>query len=108
MKAKQALVGITAVVGMSVAGSALAVDSAAAMKLAQEKACLSCHSVDKKIVGPAFKEVAAKYKGNKGAEAKLVEKVMKGGSGVWGQIPMPPNNVTKEQAKELVDWVLSL
>jgi cytochrome c len=77
--------------------------------LAQKNACMSCHGVDKKIVGPAFKEVAAKYKGDKTAEAKLIAKVKAGGKGVWGQIPMPPNpQVKDEDLKKIVEWVLSL
>jgi cytochrome c len=77
--------------------------------LAQKNACMSCHGVDKKIVGPAFKEVAAKYKNDKGAEAALVAKVKAGGKGVWGQIPMPPNpQVKDEDAKKIVHWILSL
>ncbi len=92
--------------GLALTGLAQAqVDPA---KLAGEKACLACHTVDKKVVGPAYKDVAAKYKGDKGAEAKLVQKVLKGGVGVWGQIPMPPNAGLKEdEAKILVKWVLS-
>ena len=80
------------------------------MALATKSACTACHAVDKKVVGPAFKEVAAKYRSDKGAEAKLVEKVKKGGSGVWGQVPMPPNSpqVKDEDIKALVHWVLSL
>jgi cytochrome c len=78
-------------------------------ELAKKNACTACHAIDKKLVGPAYKDVAAKYKGDKGAEAKLVEKVKKGGSGVWGQVPMPPNtNVKDEDVKTLVKWILSL
>jgi len=77
--------------------------------LAQKKGCLACHSVDNKIVGPAYKDVAKKYKGQKGIEAKLVEKVLKGGKGSWGEVPMPPNTqVNEAEAKQLVGWVLSL
>lgn len=77
--------------------------------LAKAKNCLACHSVDNKVVGPAYKDVAKKYAGDKTAEAKLVEKVMKGGSGTWGAIPMPANpQVTAAEAKTLVKWVLSL
>ena len=77
--------------------------------LAQKSGCLACHSVDTKVVGPAFKDVSAKYKG-KGAEAKLVEKVKKGGSGVWGPIPMPANSpqVKDDDIKTIVSWVLTL
>jgi cytochrome c len=76
-------------------------------ELAQKKNCMACHAVDKKLVGPAFKDIAAKYAGQKDAVAKLSEKVIKGGSGAWGQIPMPANAVTQEEAKTLVTWVLS-
>ena len=76
---------------------------------ADEGGCLSCHSVDTKVVGPAFKDVSAKYKG-KGAESKLVAKVKAGGSGVWGPIPMPANSpqVKDEDIKTIVRWILSL
>jgi cytochrome c len=76
-------------------------------ELAQKKNCMACHAVDKKLVGPAYKDVAAKYAGQKDAVAKLAEKVIKGGSGAWGQIPMPANAVTPDEAKTLVTWVLS-
>lgn len=78
--------------------------------LAQKSGCLACHGVDKKVLGPAFKDVAAKYKGSKGAEAKLVAKVKKGGSGVWGPIPMPANSpqVKDGDIKSIVKWILSL
>ncbi len=79
------------------------------LALAQKSGCTACHSVDKKIVGPAYKDVAKKYAGDKTAEAKLITKVEKGGMGVWGQIPMPPNTQVKpEDVKKLVEWVLSL
>ena len=78
-------------------------------ELAKKNACTACHSIDKKLVGPAYKDVAKKYAGNAKAEAMLIEKVKKGGTGVWGQIPMPPNaNVKDEDVKTLVKWVLSL
>ena len=78
------------------------------MALATSRNCMACHSVDKKVVGPAFKDVAAKYKGDKTAADRLAEKVMKGGSGVWGVVPMPANTqVTDAEAKKLVAWVLS-
>ena len=76
--------------------------------LAQKSGCMACHAIDKKLVGPAYKEVAAKYKGDAKAEAMLVDKVKKGGVGTWGQIPMPPNAAVKdEDIKTLVKWVLS-
>ena len=78
-------------------------------ELAKKSACTACHAVDKKLVGPAFKDVAAKYRGQKDAEAKMVEKVKKGGQGVWGPVPMPPNaSVKDDDIKTLVKWVLAL
>jgi cytochrome c len=77
--------------------------------LAQKKNCLACHQTDKKLVGPSYKEVAAKYAGQKDAAAKLAEKIQKGGTGVWGQVPMPANpQVNAEEAKTLATWVLSV
>jgi cytochrome c len=75
--------------------------------LAKAKNCMACHAVDKKMVGPAYKDIAAKYAGQKDAAAKLADKVIKGGTGVWGQIPMPPNAVSKDEADKLVAWVLA-
>ena len=76
--------------------------------LAQSKGCLACHQVEVKVVGPAFKDVAAKYKGDSDAPAMLAAKVKAGGVGTWGQIPMPPNaTVSDEEANTLVLWVLS-
>jgi len=81
----------------------------AAQDLANKSGCLACHTVDKKVVGPAYKDVAAKYAGQPDAEAKLIQKVKNGGAGVWGQVPMPPNTQVKdEDIKTLVDWILSL
>ena len=76
--------------------------------LAQSKGCLGCHQIEMKIVGPAYKDVAAKYKGDAGALDHLAAKVISGGVGTWGQIPMPPNNITDDEAKQLVSWILSL
>jgi len=76
--------------------------------LAKAKNCLICHSVSTKIVGPAYRDVAKKYAGQKNVEQKLVGKVLKGGSGVWGEMPMPPNTqVTPQEATVLVKWILS-
>ncbi|MBC7603383.1 MAG: c-type cytochrome [Ramlibacter sp.] len=78
------------------------------MALATAKNCMACHAVDKKLVGPAYKEVAAKYAGQKDAADKLATKIMKGGSGVWGAIPMPANTqVNEAEAKKLAAWVLT-
>lgn len=79
----------------------------ASLQLATQKACIACHAVDKKLVGPSYKEVAAKYKGKKDAEAKLTQSILKGSAGTWGQIPMPPNRVSDAEAKTLARWVLT-
>ena len=77
--------------------------------LATAKNCMACHAVDKKLVGPAYKDVAKKYAGDKTAADKLAAKVIKGGSGVWGAVPMPANpQVSDAEAKKLVAWILSL
>ncbi|MES2014005.1 MAG: c-type cytochrome [Pseudomonadota bacterium] len=77
--------------------------------LAQKSGCLNCHNVQATIIGPAYKDVAAKYKGDKTAEARLVEKVKTGGSGTWGKMPMPPNSpqVKDDDIKTIVKWVLT-
>ena len=77
--------------------------------LAKQKACLACHQVDKKLVGPAYKDIAAKYKTDKDAEKKLAAKIRAGGTGVWGQIPMPANpSVSEAEALTLAKWVLAM
>ena len=82
---------------------------ASATALMQKDGCAACHAVDKKIVGPAYQDVAAKYKGDKDAAAKLVQKVKTGGSGVWGSVPMPPNaQVSDADTKTLVSWIVTL
>lgn len=95
------IVIMSAVVGMS--SQALANEN-----LAKSKNCFACHSVNNKLVGPAFKDVAAKYKDDKSAPDALALKIKNGGKGVWGQVPMPPNNVTDEESKQLAKWVLTL
>ena len=86
----------------------LATPSFADEALAKKHNCTACHAVDKKLVGPAYKDVAAKYKGQNVA-AKLQEKVKKGGQGVWGPVPMPPNAAVPDgDIKTLVDWILKL
>lgn len=78
------------------------------LQLATAKNCMACHAVDKKLVGPSYKDVAAKYAGQAGAVAKLEAKVLKGGAGVWGPVPMPANaQVTPAEAKQLVAWILA-
>ncbi|MEO6015694.1 MAG: c-type cytochrome [Polaromonas sp.] len=91
------------------AGFAVATPALADLQLATAKNCMACHAVDKKLVGPAYKDVAAKYAGQKDAVDKLSAKVIKGGSGVWGPVPMPANTqVTPDEAKKLVSWILTL
>ena len=102
------LLMMVATAGLALAFGANAADAEKAKALAQAKNCLACHAIDKKLVGPAYTEIAKKYKGNKDAEAMLIKKVINGGGGVWGTIPMPPNPVKEGEAKLLVDWILSL
>lgn len=92
-----------------VAMTALASSSAmASADLAKAKNCMACHAVANKLVGPAFKDVAAKYAGQKDAESKLTAKVLKGGAGAWGAVPMPANpQVSEAEAKSLVKWVMA-
>ena len=106
---KKILIAVaTAASVLAGSGTNAAVDAAKAKQLAQKYNCLACHAEDKKLVGPAYKEVAKKYKGVAGAEATLAGKVKAGGSGVWGAIPMPPNNVPDADIKTLVEWVLAM
>ena len=93
---------------LMVAGSAMATDMP---DLAKKNGCTACHSIDKKLVGPAWMDVSKKYKGDAGAEAKLIAKVSKGGSGVWGATPMPaldPSGKKQDAIKELVQFILKL
>ena len=99
---KAAYLAMMVVAGVAVAGQAQADEA-----LAKAKNCMSCHAIDKKLVGPAYKDVAAKYKGDAKAPADLAAKIKAGTKGTWGQIPMPPNNVTEDEAKKLAAWVLS-
>ena len=89
-------------------GAAFAAPAFASADLAQKKNCMACHATDKKVIGPAYKDVAAKYAGQKDAADKLAQKILKGGSGVWGAVPMPANpQVNDAEAKTLAAWVLS-
>lgn len=89
--------------GLMIAGQASADEA-----LAKAKNCMSCHAIDKKVVGPSYKDVAKKYAGNAGAAATLEAKVKKGGSGTWGTVPMPPNPaVSDAEIKKLVAWILA-
>jgi len=94
---------------LSLAGLLAAPLALADQAIAQKAGCLACHAVDKKVVGPAFKVVAAKYKGQPDAVAKLTDKVRKGGAGNWGPVPMPPNPEAKigdAELKTVVEWIL--
>lgn len=103
-------------VSQTLAGAALAAGlvspALASMELAQKKSCMACHAADKKLVGPAYKEVAAKYAGQKDAVAQLAERIQKGsvpGKGNWGAIPMPANpQVSADEARQLATWVLTV
>jgi cytochrome c len=89
--------------------AASAMPAMADLALAQSKNCMACHAVDNKVVGPAYKDVATKYKADKAAVDKLAAKIIKGGSGVWGPVPMPANaQVNEAEAKKLAAWVLTL
>jgi len=100
---KRLIAASAATLGLLLAGGVQADE-----KLAQANGCLTCHQIDKKILGPAFKEVAAKYRGDKAAEANLVKKVKEGGKGAWGDMPMPPNAHVKDaDIAALVNWILS-
>ena len=94
---------------MLIASAFLALTGVAqtSLDLAKAKNCMTCHTVDKKIVGPAYKDIAAKRAGDKGAEAALTAKIKNGSQGEWGQVPMPANNVTDAEAATLAKWVLS-
>jgi cytochrome c len=92
-----------------VAATTLAAPALADQALATAKNCMACHAVDKKLVGPSYKDVAAKYAGQKDAVDKLAVKIVKGGSGVWGPVPMPANaQVNEAEAKKLAAWVMTL
>ena len=104
MKLKRTLLTIAS----AVATWTICAPAMADLQLATARNCMACHAVDKKVYGPSYKEIAAKYAGQKDAAAKLETKVLKGGSGVWGPGPMPANTqVTPAEAKQLVAWVLT-
>ena len=99
---------ILATIATLAAGIAASTPAMADLALATAKNCMACHAVDKKLVGPSYKDVAAKYAGQKDAAEKLASKVIKGGSGVWGPVPMPANaQVNAEESKKLVAWILT-
>jgi cytochrome c len=97
------------VAGFIAAGVGFSGPAQASEALLKKYNCTACHAIDKKLVGPAYKDVAKKYKGNKDAAAMLVQKVKKGGQGTWGPVPMPPNPAVPDaDLKKLVDFILSL
>ena len=93
---------------VALSGAVVAMPSMANEALAKSKNCFACHSVTTKLVGPAYKDVAAKYAGDAEAVGKLATSIAKGSAGKWGPIPMPQNGVTEAEAKALAKWVLSL
>lgn len=99
-------------VGLLAAATVLAGNAAADQALATSAGCMACHQVEMKVVGPAYKDVAAKYKGQEGAKDMLVQSAINGGTGKWGQIPMPPKggrtDVSDEDIGKIVDWILTL
>ncbi|MGD8909502.1 MAG: c-type cytochrome [Chromatiales bacterium] len=100
------LAASSAILSLGAVANANAEDASA---LATQRGCMACHQLETKVVGPAYKDVAAKYKDQEGALDSLVAKVKAGGSGVWGPVPMPPNaHVSDEDIKTIVAWVLSL
>jgi cytochrome c len=99
---------ILLVLASMAAGLAVSTPALADLQLATAKNCMTCHAVDKKLVGPSYKDVAAKYAGQKDAADKLAAKITKGGSGVWGPVPMPANpQVSPDEAKKLAAWILA-
>ncbi len=101
---KRIIAACAATLGLLLAGGAQADE-----KLAQANGCMTCHQIDKKVLGPAYKDVAAKYRGNNAAEAMLVKKVKEGGKGVWGEMVMPPNAHVKDaDIATIVKWILTL
>ncbi len=105
MKFKHIVLAASAVLAAS---GAYAVDAAAAKALASKSACLACHAADKKLVGPAYKDVAAKHKGQADAVAKVAARIKSGGSGMYGPVPMPAQpNLKDDELKLLAEWVLA-
>ena len=93
---------------LAVAAASFAAPAMADAALAKSKNCMACHAVDRKLVGPSYKDVASKYAGQKDAVDKLAVKIIKGGSGVWGPVPMPANTqVSEAEAKQLSAWILA-
>jgi cytochrome c len=105
MSLKHTVLAISALLGTS---GAFALDAVAAKALASKSACLACHAVDKKLVGPAYKDVAAKHQGQAGAVDKVAARIKSGGTGIYGPVPMPPQTSLKDdELKLLATWVLA-
>ena len=93
---------------LAIAAAASTTPAMADLALAKSKNCMGCHAVEKKLVGPSYRDVAAKYSGQKDAQAQLAAKIIKGGSGVWGPVPMPANTLVNEaDAHKLAAWILA-
>jgi len=100
---------LAAAAAATLAAGAHAADAKAGEALAKSSGCVACHTVDKKLVGPSYQQIAERYRRDKGAEAKLIQKVKAGGKGVWGDIPMSPNAHVKDaDIKTLVQWILAI
>ncbi|WP_042879962.1 c-type cytochrome [Cupriavidus necator] len=109
MRKQQVLPSLLAAVGCALSlGVAIPDVAHASQQLASGKACLSCHGIDKKMIGPAFKDIKGKYSARKDGEARMVQSIMKGSSGQWGPVPMPANAVSDAEANTLAKWILSL
>ncbi|MBS0500743.1 MAG: c-type cytochrome [Burkholderiaceae bacterium] len=101
---KRVLLTLAALTAVAAATPAMADEA-----MAKAKNCMACHAIDKKVVGPAYKDVAKKFGGQAGAADMLADKIMKGSTGTWGPVPMPPNtNVNAAEAKSLATWILTL
>ena len=110
MKIRVAALSMAGALALVSLGANAVIDDKKAQEIMSKAGCAACHTVDKKLVGPAYKEVAKKHKGQKDAEAALIKKVRSGGAGVYGQIPMPPNSpsqISDADLKAMVEWVLS-
>lgn len=110
MKIRISALSMACALALSATAASAAIDAKKATEIMTKGGCSACHTVDKKLVGPSFKEIANKHKGDKSAAASVANKVRQGGSGAYGQIPMPPNPASKisdADLKSLVDWILS-
>ena len=110
MKIRIAALSVAAALALMSAGANAAIDDKKATEIMNKAGCSACHNVDKKVVGPSYKDVAKKRKSEKGAAASIAKKVREGGSGAYGQIPMPPTSagqINDGDLKALVDWVLA-